>query len=126
MCDVPSWIRTTDGAVLYVADADAKRHGIQWNDATGHHAIRKIWPTAEGTEGEGLGKDTPPEVVQCLLAQKMNSIAAAGKVLVCDGVWNLPIVQAGHVAVYEGATLRADALTKAGYVAVHKGATRRS
>ncbi len=77
MCQVPSWITADDGTVLFLTDKVAKAHGIRWNDATGHLAIRRVWPGAQGGEGEGLGRDTPPEVVRSLLSAGMNAIAAA-------------------------------------------------
>jgi len=122
MCDVPSWIVTPDGTVLYVTDKDAKEHGLDLKDATGHAAIRKVYPKATGAEGEGMGKDTPSEVVQALLAGKMHAIAAVGKMVVRDGDWNLPVKRTGGVVVEKGATFTAPALEKSEYVMVRRGA----
>ena len=122
MCQVPSWI-TTEDAVLFLTDKDAETHGIDWKDATGHSAIRKLYPNAQGEQGEGLGKHTPKEVVAALTTGKMNRIAAAGELLIIDGKRTLPVTTTGDVYVWEGATLTAPALTKTGYVYVREGAT---
>ena len=124
MCQVPSWVKTDD-AVLFLTDKDAEAHGIDWKDATGHSAIRKLYPDAQGAEGEGLGKDTPQEVVAALTSGRMNRIAAAGELLVVDGVRTLPLTTVGgSVIVQQGATLTVPALTTVGgSVIVQQGAT---
>jgi hypothetical protein len=112
MCVVPSWIKTKD-AVLFVTDKDAIEHKIDWKDATGHSAIRKLWPRCSGKEGEGLGKHTPQAVVDALLAGRMNSIAAAGDLGVVDGEWTLSIAEvSGYVYVHQGATFTAPRLKR--------------
>ena len=112
MCQVPSWIRTRN-AVLFLTDKDAEAHGIDWKDATGHSAIRKLYPDAQGAEGEGLGKDTPQEVTDALTGGRMNRIAAAGELLIVDGMWALPLTKIGeYVYVREGATLTAPKLER--------------
>ena len=83
MCVVPSWITTKD-AVLFLTDKDAIDHQIDWTDATGHSAIRKMWPAATGKEEEGIGKHTPQVVMDAILAGKLNRIAAVG-----DSRWNM-------------------------------------
>ena len=122
MCHVPSWITTKD-AVLFVTDKDAKAHDIDWKDATGHSAIRILYPNTQGEQGEGLGKHTPENVVAALTTGKMNRIAAAGGLLVTDGKRALLLTQTGNVDVREGATLTAPALTQTGNVNVWRGAT---
>ena len=124
MCHVPSWITTKD-AVLFLTDKDAQTHGIDWKDATGHSAIRKLYPNVQGEQGEGLGKHTPKEVISALATGKMNRIAAAGELSIVDGKWTLPLTKIdGSVYVREGATLTVPALTKiGGSVYVQQGAT---
>ena len=123
MCVVPSWIMTKD-AVLFVTDKDAIEHKIDWRDATGHSAIRGLWPGCKGEEGEGLGKHTPQVVADAMLAGKMNSIAAAGGLGIVDGEWTLPIAEvSGSVDVHQGATFTAPKLAKSGSVYVYQGAT---
>jgi hypothetical protein len=124
MCQVPSWIKTED-AVLFLTDKDVEAHGIDWKDATGHSAIRKLYPDAGGTEGEGLGKDTPQEVIDALTGGRMNRIAVAGELLIVGGSWDLPLTTVGGgVTVWQGATLTVPALTTVGgYVDVWEGAT---
>ncbi len=122
MCQAPSWITTPD-AVLFLTDKDAEDHRIDWKDATGHSAIRKVWPNCKGQEGEGLGKHTPQVVVDALLAGKLNRIVAAGELVVTDGVWELPAAVSGYVVVYQGATFNAQNLARCGSVSVEKGAT---
>ena len=112
MCQVPSWIKTDD-AVLFVTDKDAIEHKIDWKDATGHMAIRKLWPRCKGEEGEGLSKHTPQVVVDAILAGRMNSIAAAGDLVIIDGDWTLPLTEvSGYVYVQQGATFTAPKLTR--------------
>jgi hypothetical protein len=103
MCQVPSWITTKD-AVLFLTDKDAIAHKIDWKDATGHSAIEKVWPGCQGKQGEGLGKHTPKEVVAAIASGKMNRITAAGELVIVDGEWELPLIEAGSVYVLEGAT----------------------
>ena len=124
MCHVPSWITTKD-AVLFLTDKDAQTHDIDWKDATGHSAIRKLYPNVQGERGEGLGKHTPKEVISALATGKMNRIAAAGELSIVDGKWTLPLTKIDRdVYVREGATLTVPALTKIdGNVCVWKGAT---
>jgi hypothetical protein len=106
MCQVPSWITEPDGTVLLVTDKDAKAHGIEWNDATGHSAVRKVWPKCQGKEGEGLGKDTPKVVVDALLSGKMRKIVETGELTVTNGTWELPKAKkCGSVYVGQGASL---------------------
>ena len=94
MCVVPSWIETKD-AVLFLTDKDALEHKIDWKDATGHSAIRKVWPGIEGKKGEGLGPHTPKVVMDAILAGKLNRMAAAGDVTV-TGEWiGLPFPKIG-------------------------------
>ena len=124
MCQVPSWIQTSD-AVLFLTDKDVVSHGIDWEDATGHSAIRGLYPNIQGERGEGLGKHTPKAVADALTTGKMNRIAAAGELLIVDGKWSLPLTKIdGSVYVQQGATLTTPALTKiGGYVDVQQGAT---
>ena len=77
MCVVPSWIETKE-AFLFLTDKDALEHGIDWEDATGHTAILKVWADAKGKAGEGIGKHTPQVVMDAIRAGKLNRIAAAG------------------------------------------------
>ncbi len=117
MCQVPSWIVTKD-AVLFLTDKDAEAHGIDWKDATGHAAIRKVWKGCGGTEGEGLGKDTPQVVVDAFLSGRMNRLIAAGDLLIRNGEWTMPaLTTAGNVSVY--GKFDAPALTTAGDVSVY-------
>ena len=117
MCQVPSWIVTKD-AVLFLTDKDAEAHGIDWKDATGHAAIRKVWKGCGGTEGEGLGKDTPQVVVDAFLSGRMNRLIAAGDLLIRNGEWTMPaLTTAGNVSVY--GKFDAPALTTAGNVSVY-------
>jgi hypothetical protein len=123
MCQVPSWITTPEG-VLFTTDKDAKAHKIDWVDATGHSAIRKIWPKCKGVEGEGLGRHTPKVVVDALLSGKMAKIIAAGELLVTDGEWSVPCTSVvGNVSVWKGGTLTLPLCTSVGdYVYVSEGA----
>ena len=116
MCQVPSWIKTTEGKVLFLTDKDVVAHNIDWKDATGHVAIRKVWPGCEGIEGEGLGKDTPEAVVKAIKSGKMNRMIEVGELLIRDGAWSLPITTAGYVSV--SGEFDAPALTTAGNVYV--------
>jgi hypothetical protein len=123
MCQVPSWITTPEG-VLFLTDKDAKAHKIDWLDATGHLAIREIWPKCKGEEGEGLGKNTPSVVVDALMSGKMNRIIAAGELLVTAGEWSVPCTSVvGNVNVREGATLTLPLCTSVGNVSVQEDAT---
>jgi hypothetical protein len=122
MCQVPSWITTPTG-VLFTTDKDAKAHKIDWVDATGHSAIRRLWPKCKGVGGEGLGRHTPKEVTDALLSGKMAKIIAAGELLVTAGEWSVPCTSVGGVDVREGATLTLPACTTVGgNVDVRKGA----
>ena len=123
MCQVPSWIKTKD-AVLFLTDKDVLAHKIEWNDATGHSAIRRVWPKASGVAGEGIGKDTPKEVLDALKSGEMNRIVEAGELLIREGKFESKmIVRAGNIEAKKGATLTLPALTKAGDVRAYQGAT---
>jgi hypothetical protein len=124
MCQVPSWITTSTG-VLFTTDKDAKAHKIDWVDATGHSAIRRLWPKCKGVEGEGLGRHTPKVVVDALLSGKMAKILGAGELLVTDGEWSVPCTSVGgNVSVWKGGTLTLPLCKTVGdYVYVSEGAT---
>ena len=119
MCQIPSWRTLEDGTVLFPTDKDALRLGLNWKDAGGHTAISKIYPGSKGKDGEGLGKDTPPEVVKAIHAGKMNKLIEQGELLIRDGKWKLLLTTAGNVYVDVSGEFDAPALTTAGNVYVY-------
>lgn len=111
MCHVPSWIKTRGGEILFLTDKDAKKHDIDLNDATGHTAIRDVFPDAdEVAEDEGLHSRTPEAVRVAFEAGKFNKLASCGDVIVSGGVWNLPVVEVNNLVLEKGAKVTATRL----------------
>jgi len=139
MCQVPSWVRVGE-AVLFLTDKDAKREKMDYNDATGHSAIRTIFKESRGRNCEGLSKTTPKSVVSALENGEMNGIVSAGEFLVKNGRFTMPFTSIGDdldlhgrchvtfprlrkivgiVTVSKGCTLVAPMLTQCGYLENH-------
>lgn len=77
MCTFPSWIEGENGECYFLTDKDVRDHGIDWKDAIGHDAIRKIFPGLKGIDQEGFEQSIPTLLTNAIMKGKCRKIMKA-------------------------------------------------